>query len=121
MRTDLTNAARRSCAVAILAAVAAAGCGSSNGAGTTGAQSSARGLARDPKVTACLKKQGVSLPQRPGGRSPSAGGTTTTFTRPARPRGNPERFRKLRAALAKCGVTPPQGRPGGGAPASDGN
>jgi ABC-type glycerol-3-phosphate transport system substrate-binding protein len=109
----MTKSVRRSSAAVLLAAVAVAGCGSSAASsGQSGAQSStqpaARGFARDPKVAACLKKQGITLPARPGG-----GG--------ARPQRDPQQFQKLRTALAKCGVTPPQGRPGGGAaPPSNG-
>src|SRR5438093_755158 len=89
-----------------------AGCGSSsNGSSTSSTQQRGRGFASDPKVVACLKKQGVTLPTRRG-RPPGANGQ--------RPGGaGSAQFQKLRAALQKCGVTPPQpgqGGPGGGAP-----
>jgi hypothetical protein len=101
--------------VLLALATVAAGCGSSSkGSSTQSAQSAQRrgGLrfARDPKVVACLKKQGVTLPARQQGRPrPNGSGAGAGAAR----------FQKLRAALTKCGVTLPQpGQvpPGGGPP-----
>src|SRR5207253_656646 len=61
-------------AVAAIAAVVA-GCGSSSNGSSSAAASAQRGpgaFARDPKVAACLKKQGVTLPNRQG-RPPANG------------------------------------------------
>jgi hypothetical protein len=77
-------------------------CGSSNSASTTNASAAQGGSAqrngpgaalRDPKVQACLKKQGVAPPAGGG----ADGGRFA------------QRFEQLRAALAKCGVQLPQG------------
>jgi hypothetical protein len=88
-------------------AVGLTACGdSSSGSGstsTTGQQSNARqGLFSDPKVQACLKKEGVDVPnfRRGNGQPPSGGnGQPPSGQRP--PNGG---FRK---ALQKCGVTLP--------------
>ena len=101
----------KSLAVAAIAAVVA-GCGSGSSGSSSAAPSAQRGpgaFARDPKVAACLKKQGVTLPNRqsrpPGsGQRPNAAGSA--------------RFQKLRAALQKCGVTPPRAGQGGPPPAT---
>jgi translation initiation factor IF-2 len=131
--------------VVVLALAACGGGSSTNASSTTGAGAGAQrpgggflAAVQDPKVQACLKKAGVTLPSgggpgRPGG--PAGAGTRTapppqtgTTARPPAgvnggPRGNPGQFAKLRTALAKCGVTLPNrgpggpGGPGGGAPA----
>jgi hypothetical protein len=81
------------------------------------------GAARDPKVAACLKKQGVTLPT---GRAPRPNGTPPAGRpRNRAPRGGAflQRFQKLRTALQKCGVklpTRPFNGPPGGAPPSSG-
>jgi hypothetical protein len=82
--------------------------------------------ARDPKVQACLKKQGVTLPTgrfRGGNGQPPArttpGGAPRNApngTPPGRRFGNSAQFQKLRAALEKCGVQLPSGPPGGAPP-----
>jgi hypothetical protein len=96
-----------------------AGCGSSsNPTSTSSAQqrgAGGPGFASDPKVVACLKKQGVTVPNR-GARPPGGGnGGAPPANRPQNG-ANSARFQKLRAALQKCGVTPPNGsRPGSGA------
>jgi len=123
--------------LAVLAALGLAACGSgssssSASAGSTTPQGGARGggffgAAQDPKVVACLKKQGVTLPtgrfQRGNGSGQPATGTTPsgappTSTTPNGPRrnfrGNSAQFQKLRPALQKCGVKLPTGPPGGG-------
>jgi hypothetical protein len=99
-------------AVAALSlALAIAACGSSSsgsGSTSTGQQASARGGAfADPKVQACLKKQGVQVPQfrrgngqQPNGQGPPGGGSR-----------DPAQFEKLRKALQKCGVTFPNRAP----------
>jgi len=91
----------------VLVVVGLAACGSSSsdpGSTTTSGsaqqqQGARRGIFSDPKVQACLKKAGVQLPQfRRNGQRPPGGGF----------RNSPE-FQKLRDALQKCGVTPPNG------------
>jgi hypothetical protein len=113
--------------------------GSSSGSGstsTTGQQANARqGLFSDPKVQACLKKQGVEVPNfgRGNGQPPSGGngqpptgtdgqppsggnGQPPTGTDGQPPSGqrppnggsrNSAQGEKLRKALQKCGVTLP--------------
>jgi hypothetical protein len=78
----------------------------------------------DPKVQACLKKQGVTVPdfrrgsgpppsggngQPPSGQPPSGGnGQPPSGQRPRNGGfGNSAQAQKLRAALQKCGVTLP--------------
>jgi hypothetical protein len=113
---------RPACAVvgALLIALLLAACGSgsttttnaSAGDGASRPSGARRGFLQDPKVVACLKKQGVTLPNRPrrgqGGPPPSA------QSRPNR-RPDSAQFQKLRAALQKCGVDfrggPPNGQP----------
>ena len=104
------------------------------GAGAQTGPAGGRGLTANPKVAACLKKQGVTLPggrrgpgrrgqraQPPGGTQTAPGGTRTApgggrFVPGGRFGGaGAARFEKLRAALKKCGVTLPRrgrGRPG---------
>jgi hypothetical protein len=133
-----------------------AACGGSNpstngnaGAGAGAAQpgGARRGLLQDPKVVACLKKQGVTIPSRPGGANggppggpngqppsgqdgqpPSGQDGQPPSGRDGQPpsgRDAPNRgagsaqFQKLRAALQKCGVTFP-GRPPNGQPPQGG-
>ncbi|MEA2155262.1 MAG: hypothetical protein QOE11_1402 [Solirubrobacteraceae bacterium] len=112
----------------LVLALAACGGGSSQSASSPGAaggqaRPGGRGgfaAAQDPKVQACLKQQGVTLPA-PARRGGAPGAGTGTNTRPpagvgGRPPGgqqrDPAQFAKLRAALAKCGVQLPS-RPGG--------
>jgi hypothetical protein len=106
--------------------VSLAACGdSSSGSGstsTTGQQANARqDLYSDPKVQACLKKQGVEVPNfRRGngnGQPPNGGnGQPPTGTDGQPPSGqrppnggsrNSAQGEKLRKALQKCGVTLP--------------
>jgi hypothetical protein len=121
----------------LVMALAACGGSSSSGATpTTGASGQRPGgglfaAARDPKVQACLKKAGVTLPNFGG--PPPGTGTRTAPPPPAtgtnaRPPagaggrrfggggGDPAQFAKVRAAMAKCGVKLPA-RPAG-APAA---
>lgn len=101
-----------------------AACGdSSSGAGSTstaGRQANARqGAFSDPKVQACLKKQGVEVPnvRRGNGQPPSGGngrppngGNGQPPSGQAPPNGgsrNSAQAEKLRNALQKCGVTLP--------------
>jgi hypothetical protein len=100
------------------------------------------GFAQDPKVRACLQKQGVSLPTGGAGRGgprygarptgangrPPYGRTGPTGaagasgpTGPTGPNGRPGGFRrdpaqfaKLQAAMKACGVQMPARRPGSG-------
>ncbi len=125
------STSRPACAAvgALLIALCLAACGSSSssttgnaGAGASAAQPGGgrRGFLQDPKVVACLKKAGVTVPSRPrggnggppGGQNgqPPSGQDGTPSRRPDSPQ-----FQKLRAALQKCGVTfrgrPPNGQP----------
>lgn len=126
---------RPACAAAgaILAVLSLAACGSSStstaasaGAGTSRQGGARRGFLQDPKVVACLKKQGVtapSFPRRgnggpPNGQPPS-GQPPSGQTRPNR-RPDSGQFQKLRAALQKCGVDFGRRPPGGQQPQDQG-
>ena len=109
------STSRPACAVAgaLLIAVGLTACGSSSttstnanaAAGATQPGGRARrGFLQDPKVVACLKKEGVTVPSRPRGGSGRPNGRTAS-----------PQFQKLRAALQKCGATFP-GRPPNGQP-----
>jgi len=113
--------------VALSLALGLAACGSSSsGSGSTsstGQQASGRrGVFADPKVQACLKQQGVQVPQFRRGNG--QGGPPPTGTNGAPPSGgdgqrppggggfrDSAQFQKLRKALQKCGVTLPNGPP----------
>jgi hypothetical protein len=152
------RAARPLAASALLLAslLALAACGSDSNTTSTAATASAAGagqrpgggarFAANPKVQACLKKQGVTLPAfggrgrgRPGGprgtgtnaQPPTGTSTQPPTTTDGRPpagangrrfggRGrNSAQFAKMQAALKKCGATLPSGGGGrfrGGAP-----
>ena len=108
-----------------LAAAGVTACGSDSGATSTSSSASAnqqsngqqggggrRGIFNDPKVQACLKKQGVTVPNfrrgngpPPGGQPPSGGNEGGGTGRP--PNGDRAPFQKLREALQKCGVSLP--------------
>jgi hypothetical protein len=113
-----------------------AACGGSNpstdaGAGAAQPGGARRGFLQDPKVVACLKREGVTVPSRPrganggppGGRNaqPPSGqdGQPPSGQGAPNRRGDSARFQKLRAALQKCGVTF-QGRPPNGQPSRGG-
>ena len=136
------STSRPACAAvgALLIAVCLAACGSSGtsttsnadaGAGATQPDGSRRGFLQDPKVVACLKKEGVTVPNRPrGGNGGPPGGQngqppSGQDGQPPAGQGRPNRrpdsaqFQKLRAALQKCGVTF-QGRPPNGQPPQGG-
>ena len=130
------STSRPACAAvgALLIALCLAACGSSS-SGTTGNANAGstqpgggrRGVLQDPKVAACLKKEGVTVPSRPrganggppGGQSgqppSSQNGQPPTGQGRRNPRPDSAQFQKLRAALQKCGVTfrgrPPNGQP----------
>jgi hypothetical protein len=100
--------------------VAACGGGGSSSTSSTNAGDRPRGggfglAAQSAEVRACLKKQGITLPNRPRGQGPPNGQPPPNGGQP--PNGGPgsAQFTKLRAALQKCGVNLPD-RPGGGAP-----
>jgi hypothetical protein len=127
------STSRPACAAlgALLIALCLAACGSSAQSSTTtnaGAGPSRPGVARrgflgDPKVVACLKKAGVTIPSRPrGGSGGPPGGQNgqppSGQNRPNRRR-DPAQLEKLRAALQKCGVDFP-GRAPNGPPPSQG-
>ncbi len=74
---------------ALLLALCVAACGGSGSGSTSNANAGAgqpgggrRGFLRDPKVAACLKQQGVTIPNGPGagGGPPPQGGQDTTST-----------------------------------------
>jgi hypothetical protein len=128
------STSRPACAAvgALLIALCLGACGSSNssttsnaGAGASAAQPGGRrGFLQDPKVVACLKKAGVTVPSGPrGGNGGPPGGQNGPPSGQGAPNGRPRsaQFQKLRAALQKCGVTfrgrppneqPPQGSQG---------
>ena len=125
---------------ALLLALCLAACGGSSPSTNSNAGASAgagqpgggrRGFLQDPKVVACLKKEGVTVPSRPrGGNGGPPGGQngqppSGQDGQPPAGQGRPNRrpdsaqFQKLRAALQKCGVTF-QGRPPNGQPPQGG-
>jgi hypothetical protein len=127
---------------ALLIVFCLAACGSSSsGSGTTSNASAGasatrpgggrRGFLQDPKVVACLKKAGVTVPTRPRGANGGPPGGQNGQRpngqngQPPSGQGRPNRgagsaqFQKLRAALQKCGVTF-QGRPPNGQPPQGG-
>lgn len=122
---------------ALFIALSLAACGSSNsdtstnanagaGAGASQPGGARRGFLQDPKVVACLKKQGVTIPNRPqGGNGGPPGGQNGQNGQPPSGQGRPNggqgsaQFQKLRAALQKCGVNFP-GRPPNGQPPQGG-
>ena len=126
------STSRPACAAfgALLLVLCLAACGSdsnpsstaSTGAGAGQPGNPRRGFLQDPKVVACLKKQGVTIPsgRRGNGGPPNGQPPTGTNRRPPAGQGSPNgpgsaQFRKLRAALQKCGVDfrggPPNGQP----------
>ena len=134
------STSRPLCALAgaLLIALSLAACGSSDssttanaGAGASPQGAGRRGFLQDPKVVACLKKEGVTVPSRPRGADGGPPGgqngqpPTGTNRRPPSGQGGTRRrpdsaqFEKLRAALQKCGVTF-QGRPPSGQPPQGG-
>ena len=136
------STSRPACAAvgALLIAVCLAACGSSGtsttsnadvGAGAAQPGGGQRGFLQDPKVVACLNKEGVTVPSRPrGGNGGPPGGQngqppSGQDGQPPAGQGRPNRrpdsaqFQKLRAALQKCGVTF-QGRPPNGQPPQGG-
>jgi hypothetical protein len=133
LRTKSLRGAGAVAATAIVAlAVSACGSSSSANSGTgSGSGSSTRGQnpLASAKVQACLKKQGVTLPNRGQGGPPSGatggqppqGGPPSGATGGQGPGGgappggaNSAQFQKLQKALKACGVTMPQGGPQGG-------
>jgi hypothetical protein len=92
-------------------------CGdSSSGSGstsTTGRQANVRGAFSDPKVQACLKKEGVEVPDLRRGDANGPPPTGTDGQPPSGQRPPDGGFRdsaqgeKIRKALQKCGVTLP--------------
>jgi hypothetical protein len=103
-------------ACALLGAVlASCGSGSSSTGSPNGQAAQGRrplgGFAADPKVRACLQKQGLKLPTRPN-RPGGSGGPPPGGRRPGQ---NSAQAQKLQKALKACGVTRPA--PGQGGPA----
>jgi hypothetical protein len=123
-------------ALLVVLSLAACGSDSSSSAGTNAGTSNSPGNARggflrDPKVVACLKKQGVTIPSRPrSGDGGAPGGQDgqppngqppngqPANEQPPSGQGGPNRdsaqMQKLRTALQKCGVDfggrPPNGQ-----------
>ncbi len=67
-----------------------------------------RGFLQDPKVRACLQKQGVTLPalrRPPNGQPPSGQPPNGQPPNGQRPNRDSAQIEKLRKALRKCGVT----------------
>ena len=106
--------------LAAATAAALAGCG---GEDSTATQTPAAGQQRDPALTAaqqsCLQEQGLSFPQGggapPGGGMPPSGGDRPELTAKQR-RQFEQRRQAMAAAFERCGIEPPAGGPGGGAP-----
>jgi hypothetical protein len=109
-------------ALSLALAVAACGSSGSGSTSTTQRAGARRGLFSDPKVQACLKKQGVQVPdfrrgngQPPGGsnRQPPSGsnGRPPSGSNGQRPPGgglpSSAAAQQIRKALQKCGVTLP--------------
>jgi hypothetical protein len=122
---------RRSAGLAAAAAIlslAVSACGSSSSASSGQSGSSGGGIQSalsSKTVQACLKKQGVTLPNRgqgrpPGGATgqggppPNGGQPPSAATGGQGPGRNSAQFQKLQKALKACGVTLPQGGPQGG-------
>jgi hypothetical protein len=97
--------------IAIAATVAVAGCGGgSSSSGTNASASNAAanaGGGRRAAIAACLKKQGLSVPQRPRGQGRGGPGL---FGGGAGGGGGRFQSSQFRAALRKCGINPPAGR-----------
>jgi hypothetical protein len=86
------------------------------GAGANRPGNARRGFLQDPKVVACLKQQGVTVPTRPRGNGGPPNGQDGR-----RPNGpGSAQFQKLRAALQKCGVDFRGRPPNGAAPQGQG-
>jgi hypothetical protein len=117
-------------ALVIVLGLEACGGGSDSGSATNASANQQpngrQGFLADPKVQACLKKQGVTAPSGrrpnggspPNGQAPGGGNGQPPNGGNGRPLGgqrNSAQFEKLRKALQKCGVTFPNR--GNGAPA----
>jgi hypothetical protein len=113
-------------ALSLTVGLAACGSSSSGSSSTSTSQQAGgrRGVFSDAKVQACLKKQGVQVPdfrrgngQAPNGQPPSgSNGQPPSGTNgrppsgqrpPAGGFGNSAQAKKIRQALQKCGVTLP--------------
>jgi hypothetical protein len=132
------STSRPACAAvgALLLALGVAACGASSSTTSTATGAAPpggarRGFLQDPKVVACLEKEGVTIPSRPRGADggppggqdgqPPSGQDGQPPSGQGAPNGRPgsARFPKLRAALQKCGVNF-QGRPPNGQPPQGG-
>jgi hypothetical protein len=132
------HAARRIAgACTLILALGLTACGGGSSSSSTAAQAQQQGqpgrngrgaFLQDPKVQACLKKQGVTIPtfRRPqNGQAPNGqprNGQPPSGQAPNGQRRNRNNgdFEKLRAALQKCGVTFPNPGNGGGPPPGQG-
>jgi hypothetical protein len=131
------GARRIACTCALLATLGLAACGGDSSSGSSSTANASqqqqgaggrRGFFQlDAKTRACLQKQGVTLPtgrRPPNGQPPQNGqqpqnGQTPNGQPPngQRRNRNSAQFQKLRAAMAKCGVTFPSPGGGNGGPA----
>ena len=101
------RSAAAACAAVVALGLAVSACGSSSKTSTTASSTAGN---RRAQIAACLKKQGITPPQRPSGTGTGRGpGPGFGFGFGGRP-SNPQRS-KFQAALRKCGIT---FRPGGG-------
>lgn len=138
MNLPLAHRAAAAAGVLVIA-LALASCGGSSSSSATNANAGAdrpatgsRGFLGDPKVVACLKKEGVTVPAGrrrgnggpPNGQAPNGQNGQPPNGQP--PNGQPRngqnaaQVQKLRKALQKCGVNFPGGPPGGQAPQDQG-
>jgi hypothetical protein len=90
---------RRAAPLVLLVALAAAGCGSSSSSNST---TTAQASGNRQQITDCLRKQGVTVPNRPRSASgPQGGGAGFLFGGDQQQRqANP----KFQAAAKKCGL-----------------
>jgi hypothetical protein len=109
-------------ALAVLATVALAACGGGS-SGSTNSSTSTNPAGGPQRFTltadqrACMEKNGAPAPPASGpttqiGPPPGAAGAPPAGARGGF-QGNPQAFAKVRAAAQKCGVSLPQGGPGG--------
>lgn len=123
-------------ALAVLVAIAIAGCGGSSGGDSTLAETTASsggeaeaggmpsgggpgGFEIDDKGRECLKEQGVELPDPSQAGGPPEGGEPPSGEPPQG--GPPEGFKggeEMQKAFEECGIDAPQ-NPGGGGPPTD--
>jgi hypothetical protein len=132
------HAARRIAgACTLILALGLTACGGDSSSSSTAGQAQQQGqqgpngrrwFLQDPKVRACLQKQGVTIPtfrrpqngQAPNGQPPNGQPPNGQPPNGQRRNRNNGDFEKLRASLQKCGVTFPNPGNGGGPPPGQG-